>query len=753
VIVITTKRGRAGAPRFSFSQRVGYAELSNELGSRQWTAEAAEEWGWTSSAANCADHCTSTFFNADGTPKATYNLERQVFGRKAPQTETSLGVSGGSESTQYYASGLILNDQGIAPNTGYLKQSLNLSLNQTLGGRVRVSAATTAVHSVRAVGVTGNDNSSASYVSAISFTPNFFSYEPVNGVYPRNPFTAANPLETAERSQNDEDVWRLVGSVTLNADLLTRGAHTLRAVVVGGADYFNQQNRLYYPPDIQVQPFIPALGPGVAVVGGGNNLNVNSNVNLVHSFKPESGRFSATTSIGTQYEDRDLYLSQVTGRGLLGVLPLPYQASNVFTTGNRSRTRDVGGYVQEELLLFNEALSLTGSMRADRSSNNADDSKYYYYPKAAGAFTFPNSYGFLDQLKLRAAYGASGNEPLFGQRFTPLSVANIEGQPNLAITGGIGSDKLRPERVTEIEGGFDATLFGARAQLSVTAYRRNITELLLTRTLAQSTGYISETFNGGEMSSSGQEVSLQATMLQRGNLSWNSNTTFTRNRTKITDLPVPEFSAGNSFGNSFGSYRIREGYSPTTVFANYDVDATTGLPVVKPIGESEPSFQMGFQNDVKVGRFTLGSLLDWSHGGLVVNLTRNYYDSGGNAPDQEMPAGVTEPRPFPECGADCLSGDERLHWFALRFPVYIEDGGFLKLRELSLSYDVPTRVLGRRVTSAQLQLSGRNLKTWTKYSGYDPEVSNFGNVAAGRNQDVTPFPPSRTFWLGLNLVF
>jgi len=755
VIVITTKRGRAGAPRFAFSQRVGYAELSRQLGARQWTAESAEEWEITNHGATCAanNRCTSTYFNADGSPKATYNLEEQVFGRKAPQRETTLGVSGGSESTQYYASGLILDDQGIAPNTGYLKQSLNLSLNQTLSGRVRVSAATTAVHSVRAVGVTGNDNSSASYVSAISFTPNFFSYQPVNGLYPRNPFSDSNPLETAERSDNNEDVWRLVGSVTLNADLWNHGAHTLRAVVVGGADYFNQQNRLYYPPDIQVQPFIPALAPGVAVVGGGNNLNVNSNVNLVHSFKPESGRFSATTSIGTQYEDRDLNLSQVTGRGLTGVLPLPYQAGNVFTTGSRSRTKDVGGYVQEELLLFNESLSLTGSVRADRSSNNADESKYYYYPKAAGAFTFPNSYGFLDQLKLRAAYGASGNEPLFGQRFTPLSVANIEGQQNLAITGSIGSDVLRPERVTEIEGGIDATLFGSRAQLSITAYHRNITELLLTRTLAQSTGYTSETFNGGTMASSGQEVSLQGTILQRGNISWNSNTTFTRNRTKITELPVPEFSAGNSFGNSFGSYRIREGYSPTTVFANYDVDPETDLPVVKAIGESEPSFQMGFQNDVKVGRFTLGSLLDWSHGGLVVNLTRNYYDSGGNAPDQEMPAGVTEPRPFPECGADCLSGDERLYWFDLRFPVYIEDGGFLKLRELSLSYDVPTRLLGRRVSSAQIQFSGRNLKTWTKYSGYDPEVSNFGNVAAGRNQDVTPFPPNRTFWLGLNLVF
>jgi hypothetical protein len=241
---------------------------------------------------------------------------------------------------------------------------------------------------------------------------------------------------------------------------------------------------------------------------------------------------------------------------------------------------------------------------------------------------------------------------------------------------------------------------------------------------------------------------------------WNTNTTFSRNRTKVTELPVPEFSPGNSFGNSFGGYRIAVGYSPTTVFANNGRDTsnpagctgTACILKVEPIGESEPSFQMGFQNDVKVGRFTLGSLFDWSHGGLVINLTQNYYDSAHTGADFLMP-GAT-PRPFTGCGS-CLSGEERLFWFSSpnNLPVYIEDASFVKLRELSLSYEVPSGVLGRRVSSATLQLSARNLKSWDNYSGYDPEVSNFGNVAAGRNQDVTPFPPSRTFWLGLNLVF
>ncbi|HYJ78493.1 MAG TPA: hypothetical protein VEW03_02730, partial [Longimicrobiaceae bacterium] len=129
--------------------------------------------------------------------------------------------------------------------------------------------------------------------------------------------------------------------------------------------------------------------------------------------------------------------------------------------------------------------------------------------------------------------------------------------------------------------------------------------------------------------------------------------------------------------------------------------------------------------------------------------------SSGNAPDFLMPANVTTPRPFPECDATCLSGEERLYWFASprNLPVYVEDGSFVKLRELSLSFDVPASLLRGRASSAQLQLSARNLKTWTDYTGLDPEVSNFGNVPAGRNQDVTPFPPSRTFSLGLNLVF
>ncbi|HET6230813.1 MAG TPA: SusC/RagA family TonB-linked outer membrane protein [Longimicrobiaceae bacterium] len=748
VVVITTKRGQAGRPRFSLSQRVGFAELSNEIGARDWTAAEAIDFGYVT-AANA-----STYFNPDGSPKHTYDLEKQVFGRRAPQRETTLSVSGGNEGTQYYISGLLMNDQGIAANTGYEKQSLALHLNQALSSRIHLNVGSSLLHSVAARGITGNDNTQASYVAAISATPNFFSFKPVNGVYPRNPFTDSNPLETSSLSTNDEDVWRAIGSLNLTVDLLNRGAHSLKFVGIGGADYFTQDNRLYFPPTIQLQPF--GTTPGTAVSGGGNNLNLTSNLNLVHAFTPRSGSFSATTSVGVQYQGSDLHRGQVTGRNLLGDLDLPYFGAAQQTFGRHEQVKDFGGYAQEELLMFDEHLSLTGGLRADRSSNNSDTEKYFFYPKVNGAFTLPGSYSFLDQLKLRAAYGSAGNEPLYGQKFTALNLTNIENIPTVSFgtLNTIGALDLHPERTTEIEGGFDATLLGERALLTFTAYHRNITDLLLSRVLAPSSGYFTEYFNGGKLSSNGIEASIQATPLRRGSFQWVTNNTFSRNRVKIVELPVEEFSAGNSFGNSFGSYRIRKGFSPTTVFANFGRDAT-GAFIVRPIGESEPDFQMGFNNDFKLRRFSLSTLLDWSHGGKVVNLTRNYFDGSGTSPDFLMPSGVTTPRDFEKCGADCLSGEERLFWFGNpnNRPVYVEDASFVKLREVSVSYEVPARWLGSRVSNAQISLSGRNLKTWTGYSGYDPEVSNFGNVTAGRNQDVTPFPPSRTFWLAFNVGF
>jgi hypothetical protein len=164
---------------------------------------------------------------------------------------------------------------------------------------------------------------------------------------------------------------------------------------------------------------------------------------------------------------------------------------------------------------------------------------------------------------------------------------------------------------------------------------------------------------------------------------------------------------------------------------------------------------MGFSNELTFGQFSLYGLLDWQHGGDLINLTRLLYDAGGVTRDWELPEGVNAPRSIPECHPNC-SGLERVLGFGTYTKQYIEDASYVKLREVSLTWRLPSGVLGRvpgRLNEASIVLSGRNLVTWTDYTGLDPEVSNFGTQQIARGVDVAPFPPSRSFWLSFNLGF
>lgn len=147
---------------------------------------------------------------------------------------------------------------------------------------------------------------------------------------------------------------------------------------------------------------------------------------------------------------------------------------------------------------------------------------------------------------------------------------------------------------------------------------------------------------------------------------------------------------------------------------------------------------MGLNNEFRVGAVRVSGLLEWRKGGDVVNLTNNYFDSFNLA-------------------ADTLVSQARLKSYNASEAPYVEDAGFVKLREITLGYELPstlTRSLfNGRAQNVRLELSGRNLKTWTKYSGLDPEVSNFGNQPLGRFQDVTPYPPSRQFFFSLATTF
>src|SRR5262249_19109101 len=151
-----------------------------------------------------------------------------------------------------------------------------------------------------------------------------------------------------------------------------------------------------------------------------------------------------------------------------------------------------------------------------------------------------------------------------------------------------------------------------------------------------------------------------------------------------------------------------------------------------------PKFIWGFSSDITVKKFNVGMQWEWKRGGDVINLTELLFDIGANSADK----------------AD--GGFSRfLNWANGNTSVYVEDGSYLKLRELSISYDLPSSlvqsILGNGARSARLVLSGRNLITVAPYRGYDPEVSNFGSQAIARNIDVAPFPPNRSFFFSVEV--
>jgi TonB-linked SusC/RagA family outer membrane protein len=743
VVVITTKKGKAGRPQVTLSQRFGFFGLSNTIGERRF-ANAAEVDATYSPGTGVANGCTATAC-------PFFDHEQQLAGNKPLSYETSGSVSGGDDNTSYYASGQVKRDAGIIQNTGFDRQSVRINLDQKLGSRIKFSLNTNVLHTKASRGLTNNDNTTTSFYVVLAFTPSFADLgQNADGSFKNNPFVPSNPLQTAALMKNDEDVWRFISGANAEFQLVQSEKQSLKFIANGGLDFFNQKNSLFFPPELQFEP-VDGL-PGTALLTHSNNLNLNLFGTLVHTYTGDG--FRATTSAGIQHTRRDLDIDRTTSRNLLGGQSNINSATNIAVDQNRQLLKNLGYFAQEEVLI-GERLLLTAGVRADQSSANADASKLFWYPKAAASYRFPGLLGSGSDFKLRAAYGQSGNEPVYGQIFTDLASAlNVGGIPGLVVSTGAttGAPDLRPERMKEFEAGFDGSLGDGRVNFELTGYQKNISDLLLQRNLPPSSGFNQEILNGGSLRTRGVEAAFGFQPIDRRNFSVLLRTTFTLSRSTLTSLDVPPFNQGG-FGTSIGTFRFEPDSSPTRIVGNDTLTAPLTLPdgtvlpvgssVVRKVGDVNPDFRMGFSGDVNVSRLSLHFLFDWQKGSSILNLTKLLYDLGSVSPDFADPI----------AGSAQTVGQRRLAGFGVVTSNYVESASFLKLREVTVSYDLTGRgtrgIFGSR--SARISLSARNLFTVSDYTGLDPEVSNFGNQAIFRNIDVAPFPPSRSFWLSIDL--
>jgi TonB-linked SusC/RagA family outer membrane protein len=725
VVIITTKRGRSGKTDIKFSQDTGFNTIIKKLGLRPWTAQSVED---TFGAAEL------TLYNQAIASGGLIDYEDEIYGETGLITDTRISASGGSENTKFFVGASYRDEDGIIKNTGFNRFSLRANIDHTISNTFSFSASSNYVRSSSSRSFTGNENEGGlSYGYTLAFTRPWINLFPDDtGAYPDNPNYSGNPIFVRDLAINEDNNNRFVQGMKLTTNVLDNGTDVLKLIFNGGVDFLANETYVYVPETHQAQR---GNQNGFIGVGKNNFTNFNYQGIAVWNHDAMGGDLGLTTQTGISYleQQTDLVFNQATQ--LIPDQTNLSQGSAQAITQNTSTIKEFGYFAQVEGNYQDQLIGTVG-YRFDKSTLNGDPNKYYGFPKASLAVNLHNfdfwTDSFLQRLKLRAAYGETGSSGAFGSAFTGLNQVSIGGIGGSSINALKGDPNIEPETSSEFEVGFDAGLF-EKVSLEVSYYNRKVNDLLLSRVLPTSSGFGSETTNLADLKNYGLEVGVNVNPVQEENFIWSSSVNFWFNRSEVTRLDVPAFpQPGAGFGLGLGTFYIEEGKPVTQLAGNVD-----GVPT--QIGNVEPDFQMGFNNNFTIAKqFDVSFLLQWKKGGENINLSKLLTDLGGTTPDLDTPEGIER------------SG---LGFVAERF---IEPAGYMRLREAAVYYRLPQTALdffGDTVTGVKVGFSGRNIFTITDYSSYDPETSTNGGSGLSSGIEVTPFPSTKQFYFHLNVNF
>lgn len=736
VIIITTKQGKSGKTDISFNQDLGFNTIIKKVGRRQFTAQQVLE------------EFTPNFGNAETPPTPAqiaageaerdrflaaqqrgeiFDYEDEIYGEQGFITDSRLRISGGNDKTSFLVSGSYRDEAGIIKGTGYERFTTRLNLTHKLSNKLKIQSNTNYVRSSASRGFAGNENDGGlSYGYTLAFTRDWNNLFPdENGVYPDNPTFAGNPLQTRDQTRNTESIDRVLQGVGLTYNAFTADRQALKFVLNGGIDFFLNQTEVYVPETFQSQR---GVQNGFLGVGKNNVFNFNYSAIAVHDYYTDSG-INFTTQAGITYLNfqNDFVYNQTTQ-----LIPLQQnltQGGAQLIQQSLSETEEFGFVLQEEVNVNDRIIGTVG-VRFDKSSLNGDPNKFYAFPRASLAlnltnFDFWNKDGIINQFKPRIAYGQTGNSANFGSLFTSLSPVSVGGNSGFTVTGAQGNGNLEPETSSELEFGIDMGLLKNKINITATYYIRDVKNLLYDRSLPTSSGFGNEIRNDLDLRNSGFEFQLGLNPVRTAKVDYRTTLNFWFNNSEITRLGVEDGSEGEdipsfvppgtAFGLGLGTFYINEGSPITGLWNSID-----GVPT--QTGDTEPDFQLGWNNNLTFGNFNFNALFHWRQGTDILNLTRLLTDIGQTTPRSD----------------DNIEG-------------FIEDGSYFRLREAALYYNVPLE--SKFISGLKVGVSGRNIFTLTDYSSYDPEVSTKGGSGLSTSVEVAPFPSSKQFYFHLGVNF
>ena len=779
VIQITTKKGRSGKTRWDAFGELGSLKDVNEypLNSRAYGKTAANGL-----VTNC-----SLFRRTSGLANACVRVDSVVSnnplasaGMTSPGNRriTGLSTAGGSDAATYFFAGEYQKEQNVIPINA--QQRLNLRTNvrgqltKTLDAQVNIGYVNSDLRRPQ------NDNNSYGVVSgsllggAGDCSPTGAKLHPglcsagtdtlSHGYYNRGiaPKDFYN-INTRQRVQ------RLTGGVTSNWTPATWAA--VNATL--GADINHRGDNETLPPAVLTVD-VPS-SEGYRSVYNSNIYNYTASVNATGTYdRTPTLRF--TTTVGSQYTDVGFTRTDATGAKLLAGTGSLGGTSARFTVNETTNDVRTLGFLGREQLAWRDRVFLTAAVRTDKNSAFGANFARVYYPSLSGSWVVSEE-GFFPQvasissLRLRAAVGSAGQNPGYlaaEQYYNPVAVI-VRGADVPAFTvGGAGNPTLRPEKSREIEGGFDLGMFKDRLNLEYSYYSKTTKDALVNVNLAPSLGTSTNRFdNLGRVRNFGHEALLRAALYDGQAVKFDLTVNGSWNTNRLDDLgvdengvPIPEFTGGFDdtqifkSGLSLGAYYAR----PITSVTDANGDGLIACPngpgsagceytvadEASYLGSPFPTAEITVAPSLSLGRFArVTATLDHRGGQKVYNLTgvyRNAIFANGGAVQTPDASNL-----FRQAAAQAASVGIN--------GGYVESNSFTKLREIAVTLTLPQSVAARAgAGSANLTLAGRNLHTWTKYSGLDPEV----NANAQSNFNTADFltaPQVRYFTARLALSF
>ncbi|WP_460967372.1 SusC/RagA family TonB-linked outer membrane protein [Spirosoma migulaei] len=785
VVLVTTRRGKEGRSTVNFDAYYGVSNITKML--ELATAEEqtalkneqlrnlgfAERFGYTTAyPKKPSEYGVGT------------NWQKEIY-RQAPMQNYQLSFSGGTDKLRYLISGNYFNQDGIIITNNYKRYTGRINLDATVSNRFKIGTTFTVSHGINnginETGYTGSPVGAARTISPASPVYDATGNWQLLNVGPGSGMASiANPVALLRTSTNalfsDRVLGNLFGEYTLLAGLTAR--------VSVGVDLLNTRRYVFYTPQTLAANTVNGYGSN----GTSSNVNLlnentltyNRTLNANHAFDVVAGITFQSNREDRSYQEAQNFANYTLGAYSLG------QGSVLLAPTTTVQKWGLNSYLGRINYRFMDRYLFTLTGRLDGSSRFGLNNKYGFFPSGAFAWRvsdepFLKNSKAISDLKFRLSYGLTGNDGigLYSSLPSYVTSRSVFGDTEVVTTQAqtIGNPDLRWEKTGQFDAGFDLGLLNNRIQVTADYYIKTTTDLLLGIDLPATTGFTTVIRNIGSLTNKGVELGITSVNVD-GKFKWTTSGNISANRNKVTRLADADqylvTDGGTSMqtivkvGEPIGSFygRVFDGVWQSTdaVKAAGSLAQTGdigGAPRFKDvngdgvfnnatdraiIGNGLPKFIYGLTNTVSFKGLDLSIFFQGVQGNQIFNYTRSVteIDPGATALQSFIDDHWQTEKPS-------NNRPSARQWNFTNSSYLIENGSFLRLKNVSLGYRLPLKT--KAIRSARVYVSGQNLLTFTKYTGYDPEVnSNFtSNTTYGI--DNYAYPPSRTFTIGGTITF